>query len=253
MGRYVRSIDPYHRPVTIHPSSSARNTVDDVSVLDFDMLQTGHSDRSTIPNHVTRVTESYAADPTMPVLVGEVCYEGIMEASRQEIQRFMFWSSVLNGAAGHTYGANGIWQVNTTAKPFGASPHGRSWGNTPWEVAYQLPGSGQLGLAKKLLMRFDWTRFEPHPEWAEPHFTAQDYRRAYAAGIPGETRIFFLPDGGSPMIKYLEAGVNYRAFWFDPATAQEYPLDNVKGDAAGNWKPPQSPIFQDWILVLHKA
>ena len=49
----------------------------------------------------------------MPVLVGEVCYEGILEASRQEVERFMFWTSILNGAAGHTYGANGIWQVNT--------------------------------------------------------------------------------------------------------------------------------------------
>ena len=39
----------------IHPSS-ARNTVEDASVLDFDMLQTGHSDRASIPNTVKLVT-----------------------------------------------------------------------------------------------------------------------------------------------------------------------------------------------------
>ncbi len=113
----------------------------------------------------------------MPVLVGEVCYEGIMEASRQEVQRFMFWASVLSGACGHTYGANGIWQVNTNALPFGPSPHGRSWGDTPWETAYELPGSRQLGLGKELLMRYDWWRFEPHPEWVEPHWSgcARDF------------------------------------------------------------------------------
>ena len=49
----------------------------------------------------------------MPVIDGEVCYEGIGEACRQEVQRLMFWACVLNGACGHTYGANGIWQVNT--------------------------------------------------------------------------------------------------------------------------------------------
>ena len=43
----------------------------------------------------------------MPVLVGEVDYEGHMMANRQDIQRYMFWSCLLNGAAGHTYGAGG--------------------------------------------------------------------------------------------------------------------------------------------------
>ena len=85
----------------------------------------------------------------------------------------MFWTCMLSGAAGHTYGANGIWQVNTRGKPYGPSPHGMSWGNTPWEDAYQLPGRRQLGLAKRLLERFQWWRFEPHPEWVAPHWTAE--------------------------------------------------------------------------------
>ena len=173
IGRYVRSIDAYKHPITIHPSSAARATVDDPAVLDFDMLQTGHSDRASIPNTIQLVTHSFAENPAMLVLVGEVCYEGIMEASRQEVQRFMFWASILSGAGGHTYGANGIWQVNTADKPFGASPHGRSWGDTPWDTASQLPGSGQLGLAKKLLTKYEWWRLEPHPEWVEPHWSGK--------------------------------------------------------------------------------
>jgi hypothetical protein len=52
------------------------------------MLQTGHSDRNSIPNTVRRVTESLQQSPAMPVINGEVCYEGIAEASRQEVQRF---------------------------------------------------------------------------------------------------------------------------------------------------------------------
>ena len=122
-------MDPYHRLITIHPSRSARECVSDPSVLDFDMLQTGHGDRQSAPNTVRTLTASYAAQPRMPVIDGEVCYEGIMEASRQEVQRFYFWACVLSGAAGHTYGANGIWQVNRREQPFGASPHGRSWGD----------------------------------------------------------------------------------------------------------------------------
>ncbi|MCD6335811.1 MAG: DUF4038 domain-containing protein [Candidatus Latescibacteria bacterium] len=135
--------NPYHHPVTIHPSKNARDTVEDPAVLDFDMLQSGHGDRLSVPNTVSRVVEAYNPEPRMPVINGGVCYEGIGEACRQEVQRFMFWVCVLNGATGHTYGANGIWQVNTREKPYGASPHGMAWGNTPWEDAYQLPGSAR--------------------------------------------------------------------------------------------------------------
>jgi len=61
IGRYVRSIDAYKHPITIHPSSSARECVDDPSVLDFDMLQTGHSDRQSVPNTIETVNRSLAA------------------------------------------------------------------------------------------------------------------------------------------------------------------------------------------------
>src|SRR3974390_3058289 len=66
LGRYVRSIDPLRHMITIHPSASARTTVDDPSVVDFDMLQTGHSDRDSIPNTMKLITASHATEPAMP-------------------------------------------------------------------------------------------------------------------------------------------------------------------------------------------
>ena len=254
MARYVRATDPYRRIITIHPSRTARDSVEDPSVLDFDMLQTGHGDRTSIPNTVDRVVESRTREPKMPVVVGEVCYEGILEASRQEVQRFMFWTSILNGAAGHTYGANGIWQVNRADRPFGPSPHGRTWGNTPWDVAAQLPGSRMLGLAKKYLAKFEWHRFEPHPEWVEPHWTRESYILSYAAGIPGEVRIIFTPPSWNPpKVKNLERGVTYEARFFDPAAGDEHPIGRVAPDTAGDWPTPIQPTFADWVLTIQKV
>ena len=251
VGRYVHQTDPYAHLVTIHPSRSARDTVNDPSVLDFDMLQTGHSDRASIPNTINAVTGSLQQQPRMPVINGEVCYEGIMEASRQEIQRFMFWTCVLSGAAGHTYGANGIWQVNTTEKPFGPSPHGRSWGDVPWQEAYRLPGSRQLGLGKALLTRYPWWMLEPHPEWIDPHWTKENFVQPYAAGIAGKLRIAFLPPmWNPPMVKELEAGVTYRAFFFNPVNGKEQAIGSISGNAAGEWQVPIPPVFQDWVLVM---
>jgi hypothetical protein len=180
----------------------------------------------------------------MPVIDGEVCYEGILEQSRQEVQRFMFWACVLSGAAGHTYGANGIWQVNTAGQPFGLSPHGRSWGDTPWDVASELPGSRQLGWAKALLMRYPWWRLEPHPEWVEPHWTTANYVQPYCGGIPRELRIVFMPPmWDAPKIVRLETGLSYRASYFNPATEQEHPAGTALADAAGVWQPPVAPVF----------
>lgn len=252
LASYVREVDPYGHPITIHPTDSARNQVEDESLLDFDMLQTGHGDRASIPNTVTRVTKSYSADVRMPVINGEVCYEGIMEASREEIQRFMFWACILSGACGHTYGANGIWQVNEEGKPFGPSPHGSSWGDRPWTEAYQLPGSGQLGVGKRLLERYEWWRMEPHPEWVEPHWEPGEYWRPYAGGIPGELRIVFMPNQNPVVVKHLEAGVKYRAFYFDPSHGSELALGEVVGDEKGEWRAPKPPIYRDWVLVLER-
>jgi hypothetical protein len=67
---------------------------------------------------------------------------------------------------GHTYGGNGIWQFNQPGIPHGASPHGGNYGNTPWQEAMHFSGSTHCALGKKLLLRFPWEKFEPHPEWA---------------------------------------------------------------------------------------
>ena len=145
------------------------------------MLQTGHSDRASIPNTINLVRASRAAAPPMPTINAEVCYEGILDTCFDDLQRFMVWSCLLSGTAGHTYGANGIWQVNRRDRPYGKSPHGGNWGNTAWDDAMRLPGSRQVGLAKKILdRRGPWWELEPHPDWVtvdstEPKFTWGDW------------------------------------------------------------------------------
>jgi len=257
---YVRETDPYHHPVTIHPTSpaSARDQLANPALLDLDLLQTGHSDRDSLPATIERVRDSVAATPPLPVINSEVCYEGILGENRQEIQRLMFWSCVLSGAAGHTYGANGLWQVNTRERPYGPSPHGSSWGDTPWEEAYQLPGAAQIALGKRLLERYPWWRFEPHQEWVSVRGGTVDYvHQLYAAGISGKVRVVYLPWNAAVAasrysIAGLETGHAYQASFVNPATGREYPCGTARADEAGEWPIPRPPIFQDWVLVLDR-
>jgi hypothetical protein len=187
-------------------------------------------------------------------------YEGIMESSREEIQRFLFWACMLSGAAGHTYGANGLWQVNRREEPYGPSPHGSSYGNTPWDEAYRLPGSRQLGLGKALLERYHWWRFTSHPEWVSPHQGEENRLLPYAAGIPGQVRVIFIPAmaswiawQGKMVVRDLEPDTAYRAFWFDPKTGSEQNLGPIARSVDGEWQVPKPPVFQDWVLVLESA
>jgi hypothetical protein len=208
---------------------------------------------------VDNLEKALAFEPRRPAFIGETHYEGILESSREEMQRFVFWACMLSGAMGHTYGANGIWQVNARERPFGPSPHGTAWGNLPWEDAYQLPGSGQLGRAKRLLERYPWWQFTAHPEWVKPHHTADDRMLPYAGGIPGEVRIVFVPGEanrrlrrGQVSILGLEPGLVYRGFYYDPKLGDEVDLGAVSGDGAGHYVPPDPPIIQDWVIVLER-
>lgn len=170
--RYIRETDPYHRPLTIHPTGigrlSARNATDDSALLDFDMLQTPHGQREAVPVTLKTVRDSFVDTPRLPVIDGEASYEMLGDYLPTRWSREMFWLCLMNGAAGHTYGANGIWQVNRPGQPHGPSPHhhgGVGYGKIPWDEAMNLPGSQQVGLGKKLLEQFEWWKLEPHPEW----------------------------------------------------------------------------------------
>ncbi|PWU18938.1 MAG: hypothetical protein C5B50_07940 [Verrucomicrobia bacterium] len=168
--RYMRETDPFHRPLTIHPTGigplTARHSTDDPGLLDFDMLQTPHGQREAVPITVQTVRASYAAEARMPVIDGEASYERLNDSLPTEWTRRMFWLCLMNGAAGHTYGANGIWQCNRPEQPHGKSPHGGSYGKIPWNEAMRLPGSEEVGFGKKLFEQFAWQQFRPHPEWA---------------------------------------------------------------------------------------
>lgn len=272
---YLRSIDPYHHPVTIHPTSPdhGRNMVDDPSLLDIDMLQTGHTGYMSFPVALDMLEKAIAESPRMPVVNGEPSYEGIFGSSWEDLQRLQFWAFILSGAMGHTYGATGIWEFNSRKELFGLWPGGggNDWGEVPWEEAYQYPGSRQLGLGKRLLERYPWWRFEPHPEWVEDKLDPsdpkgahlknaegkvreiQEYFKSYVAGIPKEVRIIYLSRAWASQfikVRNIEKDISYHAFYFNPRNGKEYDLGKVVPDKQGEWQPPASPIIQDWVLVM---
>jgi hypothetical protein len=289
MAGWIRSIDPYGTLITTHPAAirdepEARDggsppggrllpgsgrSVLRADVLDFDMLQCGHYGFQLLEPTVELVERAMEQTPRLPVVNGEVNYEGIAGSCWQDIQRFQFWSAITDGAAGYTYGAAGLWVFwsRTTFSKGGDSEYMEDAGGGPWEEVMHLPGSTQVGIGKRLLERYPWWDFE---RIDEPEVTALGRPSAFATGIPGTVAVYYVPSGLEPESLHgiLKAGdrayfwwrlclpirvgqkADYHAFWFDPRTGTETPIGAVTGDEHGFWVPPAKPSLLDWVLVL---
>ena len=280
VARYLRATDPYHHPLTVHEESAPYDTaLQDESLTDFDLFQIGHWGWPSIAAEVAQLNLHYSRTTvTKPLVVGEIGYEKLGETHFEDFQRTAFWLAMLNGAAGHTYGAAGVWEAYTADKPFQRN----RWSIINWEEGMNLPGSYQVGLNAKLLRQYPWWRFQPHPEWVtprgttllEPHTQTHDFefgtflpcedcdtgdpvtqlesryaatewkarngtfRLPYAAGIPREVRIVYVPSVGLlvpavPTVLGLEPGVRYHAYWWEPSTGTRFDLGAVERPTPG--------------------
>jgi hypothetical protein len=104
---------------------------------------------------------------TIPLVVGEIGYEGIGGIHLEDFQRVAFWLGMLNGAAGYTYGANPVFEAYSADKPF----QRYKYTFLTWEEGMDLPGGYEVSLGARLLGRYSWWQFEPHPEWVSPRGT----------------------------------------------------------------------------------
>lgn len=246
--RHIRATDPFSRLVTTHPRRNARDELTDSTLLDFEMQQTGHG--SPTEKHAASALEAWNRLPAVPVISGESRYEAleIKPPLGAREAREAFWAHLLNsGSAGHTYGVNGVWQVNLPEQRFGKSPGGNDWGSTPWREAMNLPGSTQLSKAKAFLLKLPWPQLAP----ATNIFTG-----AVSAASTADGRCALAyTTGGKPLtvdLSKLKGSLNAR--WFDPTSGElkAIPGAPFAASASREFAPPGNNAAGDgdWVLVL---
>jgi hypothetical protein len=255
----VRGLEPFDRPITIHsiPDVGPWEFLGDDGLVDFWLLQTGHFGMRHLAPSVAAVRAAYAHEPPKPVINGEVCYEGIAGSNWQDTQRFLFWSHLLSGAAGHSYGAHGLWGCNTVDHP---ANYG-SGGARTWREAAALPGARQLGIARRLLLDLPWHRFESHPEWIDPCQRESDRFLPYAAGVDGKVRVCYIPSVAYQRVMVLELRLrklgarSWNARLVSPRTGETVSRFLVEPDSDGTARVRRGrfyplPSWEDWLLVL---
>jgi len=219
---YVRATDPYDRPTTVHPLTGGKSVVEYVGKdsVNFDFLQTGHGRVGEDIRAINNLKRIYNTKPIMPILIGEHSYEEHMKGGPPYTQRYVFWGSVLNGAAGLTYGAAGIWHAGIEGFPASVN----TYDFTTWRQGMNYPGAEQVGLNAKFIKKYPWEKFVPHSDWVD--------KRLFAAGIPGKIRMVYMPR--PPAYRWagfkvydLEKDTPYNVFFFDPSTGRTFDRGSV--------------------------
>jgi len=269
---YMRSINGFGRLITTHPVVSARESVVDAKLLDFEMQQTNHA--LPTAHHAARAQEGWNGQPLMPVISAESRYEGLelKPVVTARDAREAFWAHTLNsGVAGHTYGANGIWQVNTRQEPFGTSASGLCWGNTSWDEAMLLPAARQIGLARAFLESLPRTRLVPQPIPVSrmEKFMVRKPRLRRVLQALGWRPVAPTPmavcvtDDRSCVIAYTTTGRAFKldvvplqtpvtATWIDPTNFAQHPIRLGTDSASWQFRPDRKNAAgdTDWLLCL---
>lgn len=249
LARGIRSEDPNHL-MTFHPmgSRSSSECFHHAGWLDFNMHQSGHSDRY-IPNY--RVIQSdYALFPPKPCMDAEPIYEshpfgwnpknGI--SGEDDVRRAAYWA-VFAGAHGHTYGNHCIWQFySDKVDPINYPP-------MSWHEAMDQPGAFDMLHLRQLMESRPMLERVPDQSiiWGNAGGTID-----HVAATQGNGYAFiYLPSASDVIIDFSRIeGDTFRTWWFNPRTGEATAGKDVEGEARENFRVPVSGV--DWILVIDK-
>jgi len=272
--------NPFGHPMSVHPGGydvgapdpniETSRIFDGEDWLDHHWIQT-YLETDKI---VYRVSELRGTVPNgltshLPVLLAEPAYEGYTNAQytdwdqgsgaakQASMARREAWTSMFVGAAGHMYGAKGVWGADNPD-------------------ALNFVGSSMIHYVKDLLLALGWPALVPAAcvetnaggSWAPP---ALDYpsnagdRNAvltytYAPRClmqDGQTLAVYIPAGNEtrPIRAMMLSGLEYRARWFNPRDGTSADINGgnpVNTDHDDLYRIPDrpSPSNDDWVIVL---
>ncbi|MCK4745863.1 MAG: glycoside hydrolase family 140 protein, partial [Bacteroidales bacterium] len=246
----IRSADSNHL-MTYHPmgSRSSSECFHQSEWLDFNMHQSGHSDRY-IPNY-RKIMADYALDPPKPCMDAEPIYEshpfgwnpknGI--AGEDEVRRAAYWA-LFSGAHGHSYGNHCIWQFySSKVKAVNHPP-------MYWQKAMDLPGAWDMLHVRRLMESRPMLKRYPDQSiiWGPAGGTTD-----HIAATQGEGYAFvYLPSNPQVIIDFSRIrGDSFKTWWYNPRTGEATFIKEVEGEVRESFRVPVSGV--DWVLVIDNA
>ncbi len=249
LGKSIKAADPNHL-MTFHPwgekSSSAWFHASDW--LDFNMMQTGHGQRSYAV--YSMLQEDYERTPVKPCMDGEPRYEdhpinwrpdSLGWFNEMHVRQAAYWN-LFTGAHGHTYGCHPVWQMAAPGREFvGYARH-------YWYEVLDLPGAWQMLNVRRLmesrpmLSRIPFQEIIMNP--------GDEYNHLVATRGDGYLMVY-TPLGNEIELKGdLLPAQHYRVSWYDPRSGKTLDAGKtVRNSRLRFSSPSRGPGF-DWILIL---
>jgi hypothetical protein len=216
----------------------------------YNMFQNGHCRDEAIYD---KITDSYNAKPTMPVIDGEPLYEDhpicfragdLGFSSAYDVRKYAYLD-LFAGAFGHPYGCHPVWQMYSPKMPGINGPH------FYWYNALELPGANQMKYVRRLMESHLITdRVPDQSVLADPNTPASERVQA----TRGADYIFVYTAVGRPFtVKPSAIKVSkLRARWLDPRDGKVTEIDMGKV-VDFKFTPPRAGYGYDWVLVLDDA
>jgi hypothetical protein len=269
---------------TYHPKSprSSSQWFQRDAWLDFNMIQSGHT---VLNRNYDLVAADYDRLPVKPVVDGEGGYEDIPDGMSPDGKieppdvRRIAYCGVFAGAAGYTYGANGLYGATSRPAPRraaraaaaetgedGAGLKGipdegvpRRGPQLPWKEALRLPASAQMQYLRALIESRPMLARIPD-QWLlvnDPMGTTSRIQACRASD--GSYAFIYTATGATLQVRMVDriyeklSGRTIRAYWYDPRLGTATLIGEFPKPATRKFVPPSHGRGNDWVLVLDDA
>ena len=251
MAHGIKSVDKNHL-MTLHPwgEHSSSEWFQNCDWLDFNMIQTGHGQRS-YAIYKRLLVKDYDLKPVKPTFDGEPRYEDhpvnwtpevLGWFNDADIRQAMYWG-IFSGGHGNTYGCHPVWQMLAPGhEAIGLARHN-------WYDVLDLPGAWNLIHARRLMESRPYLSRIPDQSLIVPAYYPET---DYAVATRGEGYAFiYIPTGWPVEIFPDKVGAkNLNAYWFNPRTGDSKLIESIPGKGKHSFIPPSSGRGNDWVLVL---
>ena len=215
--------------------------------LDFNLSQTGQSDRSNIVDKLNLLTDMENITPKKPFEDYEPAYEGIFgrAGTNFDIRRYNYWS-VFAGAFGHTYGHTCIFQMSHTGSFL------YDGCNSIWDQVLNTEIAGQMKYLKNLMLSRPYLSRVPDQSLITD---ALGNGEDHIKGTRGDGYLFIYSARGKAFTVNMGkiSGTDVNGYWYNPRTGAVQSLGTFSNSGTRAFTPSSNGDNNDWVLVLDDA
>ncbi len=246
--------------MTWHSYQSSSNWFSNDEWIDLNTWGSYHGEINNPRSYEAALKDWNLSNPK-PTLNSEPCYEkgsinyGLDDNgyfTSADVRIAAYWS-VFSGAAGITYGANGIWQFAIKGDDNIASSR-----SSDWKEALNMKGCIHLTYLKKLMLSRPLKGFVPDSSML---VSGQGDRASHVAVLASQSSAFiYIPTGNKIRVKLGKlSGEKIRASWFNPRTGEYTYIGEFENTGEKDFEVPaiseklawlRTGRGCDWVLVL---